>query len=101
MLVIATSVVAAGPAQAAVVGRMHPRPEKSSGPVTVVERVEVPVPVDDPAQEVFQALLAATAAAAAATATTRARLRRRYARPPANAIIELTRDRHAYRRTST
>ncbi len=56
----------------------------------VVERVEVPVPVDDLAEEVLQTQLAAAAAAIAAAVATQARLRRRYDRPSVSTVIDIT-----------
>jgi hypothetical protein len=70
---------------------MPPRPDDTSRTSVVVERVEVPVPVDDTAAEVFQMQLAAAVAAIVAAATTKARLRRRrYEHPIAGAVIDIT-----------
>ena len=67
-----------------------PRPVEPPTSSTVVERVEVPVPVDDTPSEIEQAVLAAALAAAIAAAVTKARLRRRYRQRPANAVIDIT-----------
>jgi hypothetical protein len=67
-----------------------PRPEDTSGTPVVVERVEVPVPVDDTVAEVVQMQLAAAVAAILAAATTKARLRRRYQHPTGSAVIDIT-----------
>jgi hypothetical protein len=84
----ATILVFSSPASAA---RMPPRPDDASRTPVVVQRVEVPVPVDDTAAELVQMQLAAAVAAVVAAATTKARLRRRYERPPGNAaIIDIT-----------
>jgi hypothetical protein len=68
---------------------MWPKPDNPTRTPVVVERVEVPVPVDDPAAEGIRMLLVAAAAAAAAAAATKARLRRHYLRPAGNAVIEI------------
>ena len=86
----ATILVFSSPAAAA---RMPPRPDETGRTSVVVQRVEVPVPVDDTTAELFQMQLAAAVAAIIAAATTRARLRRRYdndKRPPASAVIDIT-----------
>ena len=83
----ATIVVFSSPAAA--VG-MPPRPEDTSRTPVVVERVEVPVLVDDTAEEVVQMQLAAAVAAIVAAAMTKARLRRRYERPTRTAVIDIT-----------
>jgi hypothetical protein len=83
----ATILVFSSPAAAA---RMSPRPEDTSRTPVVVERVEVPVPVDDTAAEVVQMQLAAAVAAIVAAATTKARLRRRYEHQTGSAVIDIT-----------
>jgi len=92
----ATILVFSSPAAAA---HMPPRPEGASGTPVVVQRVEVPVPVDDTATEVVQMQLAAAVAAIVAAATTKARLRRRYEHPTGGAVIDITDPRILERRT--
>jgi hypothetical protein len=77
-------------APAAATTHMPPRPENTSRPAVVVERVEVRVPVDDTAAEIVQMQLAAAVAAVTATALTRARSRRRQVRPAGSAVIDIT-----------
>jgi hypothetical protein len=54
----------------------------------VIERVEVPVPVDDTAAEMVQ--MQPAAAAVIAIAVTKARIRRRYDRHAVSAVIDIT-----------
>jgi hypothetical protein len=70
---------------------MWPKPDSSSRTPAVVERVEVPVPVDDLAEEGLRMLLVAAVASAVATAATKARLRRHYPQPTGDSVIEITR----------
>ena len=65
---------------------MPPRPANPSGVPVIVERVEVPVPVDDTSAEILQMALAAAIAAAA----TQGRLRRPRHRPTTSQIIDIT-----------
>ena len=81
----ATILVISSPAAAA-----SPRPEDTSRTPVVVERVEMPVPVDDTTAELVQMQLAAAVAAVIAAATTKARLRRRYQHPTGSAVIDIT-----------
>jgi hypothetical protein len=68
---------------------MPPRPDNPSRTPVVVERVEVPVPIDDIATELVQMQLAAAAAAIVTAAMTKARLRRRDDRA-VSAVIDIT-----------
>src|SRR4051794_33020216 len=74
----------------AAASRTPPRPDDTARAPVVVERVEVPVPVDDTATEVVQMNLAAAVAAVIAAAVTKARLRRRWEHPSASAVIDIT-----------
>jgi hypothetical protein len=74
----------------AAASRMPPRPDDTSRTPVVVERVEVPVPVDDTAAEVVQMNLAAALAAVVAAAVTKARLRRRFEHSAPSAVIDIT-----------
>jgi hypothetical protein len=65
---------------------MPPRPADPSGTPVIVERVEVPVPVDDTSTEILQMALAAAIAAA----VTQIRLRRPRHRPATSQIIDIT-----------
>jgi hypothetical protein len=85
---VTAAILASTPSAAA--ARLPPRPEQPSRTSVVVERVEVPVPVDDMAAEVVQMQLAAAAAAIIATAVTKARLRRRHHHCAVNAVIDIT-----------
>jgi hypothetical protein len=68
-----------------------PRPVEPSTTSVVIERVEVPVPVDDTSTEIEQMLVVAALAATVAAAVTKARLRRRYRhRSAASAVIDIT-----------
>jgi hypothetical protein len=68
---------------------MSPRPDPPPRAPVVVERVEVPIPVDDADDEVIQMLGSAGGAALLAAWATKIRLRRRYEPPSPAAIIEI------------
>jgi hypothetical protein len=86
----AVAATLAFPSPVAAAALMPPRPEQPSRTSVVVQRVEVPVPVDDITAEIVQMQLAAAAAAVTAAAVTKARLRRRYDRPASHTIIDIT-----------